>query len=70
MPPTAPQMVVKYAIPAAFSLLNDNKGETKAASMQLLTTLARLMGPTLLDHTSALNPLARQKVMDAPELAR
>lgn len=38
--PVKPHLVAKYAVPAALSLLNEGKGESKAAGGQLLGTLA------------------------------
>eukprot|EP00798_Chlamydomonas_sp_ICE-L_P017055 gene17055-23350_t len=67
--PMKPNLVVKYAIPAAFSLLKDSRGESKQASTQLLTTLASLMGPTLNDHASTLQPAAQQRVAEAVSAA-
>jgi len=65
--PARPQLVVKYAVPAAVALANDAKGgaEVRAASNALLTALARSMGPHLLDHTETLAPAVHQRVADA-----
>ncbi|KAG1676614.1 hypothetical protein FOA52_008743 [Chlamydomonas sp. UWO 241] len=65
--PTRPQLVVKYAVPAAMSLVNDTKGgtEVKAAANVLLTALARAMGPGLMDHTASMSPALQQRVADA-----
>ena len=61
-----PQLVARYAVPAAFALLNDSKGgEAKAAANALLGALARLMGPALLDQAGGLNAVAQQRVADA-----
>lgn len=65
-----PQLVVKYAVPAAMSLLNDSKGETKASSAQLLAALARLMGDGLLDCAASLPIPLQQRVSDAVSGAR
>ncbi|MEW5296966.1 MAG: hypothetical protein WDW36_000208 [Sanguina aurantia] len=63
--PSKPQLVARYAVPAALSLLGDSRGDTRAASTALLTTLARLMGPPLLDHSGNLSPQQQQRVSDA-----
>lgn len=63
--PSKPQLVVRYAVPAALSLLSDSKGDTRTASTALLMTLARLMGPLLLDYSGNLNPQQQQRVSDA-----
>ncbi|KXZ45846.1 hypothetical protein GPECTOR_50g640 [Gonium pectorale] len=64
--PSKPQLVARYAVPAAFALLNDGRGgEGKAAANALLTALARLMGPALMDQAGSLNAVAQQRVADA-----
>ncbi|KAG2502218.1 hypothetical protein HYH03_000704 [Edaphochlamys debaryana] len=63
--PAKPQLVTRYAVPAAFALLTDSKGETKAAANQLLGALARLMGPALMEQAGSLNAVAQQRVADA-----
>ncbi|GLC41052.1 hypothetical protein PLESTB_000948600 [Pleodorina starrii] len=62
-----PQLVSRYAVPAAFALLNDGRGgvEVKAAAGVLLAGLARLLGGALLEQASSLNAVAQQRVMDA-----
>ncbi|KAG2439615.1 hypothetical protein HXX76_004967 [Chlamydomonas incerta] len=61
-----PQLVARYAVPAAFALLNDSKGgEAKAAANALLGALARMMGPALLEQAGGLNAVAQQRVADA-----
>ncbi|EFJ52893.1 hypothetical protein VOLCADRAFT_86333 [Volvox carteri f. nagariensis] len=62
-----PQLVARYAVPAAFALLNDGRGgpEAKAAAGVLLAGLARLMGPALLEQASSLSAVAQQRVADA-----
>ncbi|GFR42338.1 hypothetical protein Agub_g3246 [Astrephomene gubernaculifera] len=63
---TKPQLVTRYAVPAAFALLNDSRGgEAKAAANALLGALARLMGPALLEQATSLNGVAQQKVAEA-----
>jgi hypothetical protein len=59
-----PQLVTKYAIPAAFALLPDAKGDVKVAAQQLLSTLATLMGTTLLETASNLSPANQQKLIE------
>eukprot|EP00195_Chlamydomonas_chlamydogama_P001663 CAMPEP_0202916712 /NCGR_PEP_ID=MMETSP1392-20130828/69262_1 /ASSEMBLY_ACC=CAM_ASM_000868 /TAXON_ID=225041 /ORGANISM="Chlamydomonas chlamydogama, Strain SAG 11-48b" /LENGTH=1484 /DNA_ID=CAMNT_0049609237 /DNA_START=160 /DNA_END=4614 /DNA_ORIENTATION=+ len=61
-----PQLVVKYAVPAAFSLANDSKGgaESKSASTALLTTLAKLMGQSLVDQAATMPQVVQQRVSD------
>lgn len=63
--PAKPQLVVRYAVPAAFALLNDGRGDGKAAANALLAALARLMGPALMDHAVALQPALQQRVSEA-----
>lgn len=63
--PSKPQLVVKYAVPAAFALLNDARGEGKLAASALLMALARLMGPALLEQAAQLSPVLQQRVADA-----
>lgn len=67
--PSKPQLAVKHVVPATFSLLQDTKGEGKAAAQALLTTLAQLMGDSLLEHTGMLQPAAKQRVVDAVSAA-
>jgi hypothetical protein len=62
--PSKPQLVSKYAVPAAFALLPDARGEVKAAAQQLLATLASLMGPALLETASNLSPANQQKLIE------
>jgi len=62
--PAKPSLVVRYALPAALSLLNDGKGDSKAAATALLTALAQHMGTGLLVHAEGLNPALQQKVVD------
>ncbi len=64
-----PQLVVRYAVPAAFALLNDGRGEGKAAANALLTALARCMGTALIDQAATLNTVAQQRVADAVSAA-
>ncbi|KAG2432395.1 hypothetical protein HYH02_012966 [Chlamydomonas schloesseri] len=65
-----PQLVARYAVPAAFALLNDSKGgEAKAAANALLSALARMMGPALLEQAGGLNAVAQQRVADAVAVA-
>ncbi len=65
--PSKPQLVVKYALPAALSIANDTKGgaEVKAAANQLLAALGRNMGQALMDHAATLPAALQQRVMDA-----
>jgi hypothetical protein len=65
-----PHLVAKYAVPAALSLLNDAKGESKAAAGQLLGTLAALMGPALLEHATSLAPPLQRRVNDCVRAAQ
>ncbi|KAF5833407.1 hypothetical protein DUNSADRAFT_10276 [Dunaliella salina] len=67
--PARPTLVLKHALPAAFSLLNDTKGDGRAAANTLLMGLARLMGPQLQEHASGLQPVLQQRVSDAVALA-
>ena len=64
--PAKPQLVVKYALPAALALANDTKGgtEVKAAANQLLAALGRNMGQALVDHAATLPAALQQRVMD------
>ncbi|GAX73544.1 hypothetical protein CEUSTIGMA_g995.t1 [Chlamydomonas eustigma] len=65
--PTKPQLVVRYALPAAVAIANDTKGgaEVRAAANQLLGALSRNMGRALVDHVSTLPASLQQRVLDA-----
>uniref|UniRef100_A0A7S3QX62 TOG domain-containing protein n=1 Tax=Dunaliella tertiolecta TaxID=3047 RepID=A0A7S3QX62_DUNTE len=67
--PVRPTLVLKHALPAAFSLLNDTKGDGRTAANTLLMGLARFMGPQLLEHAVGLQPVLQQRVSDAVALA-
>jgi len=61
-----PQLVTKYALPAALSIANDTKGgaEVKQAANQLLAALGRNMGQALVDHALTLPAALQQRVLD------
>lgn len=59
------QLVVKYAVPAAFALMLDPKTDVKAAANALLFELARLMGSGLMDAAAGHNAVIRAKVTEA-----
>lgn len=63
---TRPQLVHRYAVPAAISLANDNKGgtETKTAATRLLSALARNMGPQLLECTPGASLVVKQRLVE------
>mmetsp|Transcript_14978 Transcript_14978/g.20666 ORF Transcript_14978/g.20666 Transcript_14978/m.20666 type:complete len:318 (+) Transcript_14978:2-955(+) len=60
-----PQLVVKYVLPAAFSLLNETKGEIRTANIRLLQALWKTMGPSLQDHTQTLSASLQQRFNEA-----
>lgn len=59
-----PQLVAKHVVPAAFAMLNNTKAEERAASTQLLSCLAELMGGQLLEKASNLAPAVQQRIRD------
>lgn len=67
--PGRPQLVTKHVVPAAFSLLNDTKGDGKAAAQALLGSLAQQMGPQLLEQAANLQPHLQAKVAEAVSAA-
>ncbi len=64
--PSKPQLVVRYALPAALAIANDGKGgsEVKTAANQLLLALSRNMGQALVDHAATLPAALQQRVLD------
>ena len=45
-----PQLVVKHAVPTAFRLLEDNRADLRAGTVQLIRVLHVLLGPSLFEH--------------------
>lgn len=69
---TRPQMVVKYALPAAVAMTKQDDGgrsggpELRAASNQMWVALARAMGrQNLIDHCVTLGAQIQQRIIDA-----
>jgi len=57
-------LLVKYVLPAAFSLLSETKGEIRSANSRLLKALHRTMGSKLREHTGNLSAALMQRLED------
>lgn len=64
--PTRPQMVTKYVLPASVTaLMNESRGEVRAANVKLLTALANCLGrDELMGQAAAISTAAASKVED------
>jgi hypothetical protein len=64
--PTRPQLVTKHILPAALTtLMNESRGEVRAANLKLLTALSNCLGrDELLGHAGAVSAAAAGKVED------
>lgn len=64
--PAKPQLVIKYALPAAACLFNDTKGgaDTKAALSRLLSALVKHLGSQLLEQPGMMSTALQQRVAE------
>eukprot|EP01137_Pigoraptor_chileana_P022734 Opistho-2@7127 len=50
-----PNLIVKYVLPLAFDLMNEQKGDIKVSGSRLLQELYNTMGPAIYEHASRLS---------------
>ena len=64
--PTRPQLVTKHVLPAAITtLMNESRGEVRAANTRLVTTLANCLGrEELMGHAASVSAAAASKLED------
>ena len=59
-----PQLVLKHAVPAAFRLLEDNRADLRAGTVQLLRMLHVLLGPQLFEQAQKTSAAVQSRLQD------
>ncbi|KAK9817952.1 hypothetical protein WJX72_004805 [[Myrmecia] bisecta] len=67
--PSKPMLVIKHALPAAFTMLNERGSDIRVATQSLLTTLARHMGDELAQHAMNLSATNKARISEVLALA-
>lgn len=62
--PRKPQLVIKHTLPVTFAMLNERGADVRAANMQMIETLGRLMGPSLLQYAGNLSQGNKERLQE------